>query len=366
MDSKTYTTEDFVLDQKFRNWILKPNTDLNLFWENFINDNPVKLNDIKEAIDIIQNLHDFQHTLSVEKVNNIWKKIENKKNDETGIAPSTNHKVIPINSQSVLSRHTSKTNRPLRNSLKYAAVIAFLILTCLTILLVHQRPEIPPQAFQTHEWVIKKNPWGQKSTIFLSDGSEVVLNAGSTLRYMEDFSEKDRSLYLDGEAFFTVSKDSLRPFRVYSGELVTEALGTAFNVKAYLEEKTISVALESGKVKVTQLKRLETPVTLEPGHQIEYDQTNGESFIIPFDSREILSWKNGIIYFKNSNEQQVFSRLEKWYGVTFQVDNSPIDKKWSYTAEFANKSLENVLQSIGFSMNFNFSINNKNVEINYH
>lgn len=364
MNYKTYTTEDFVLDQKFRNWILKPNTELNLFWEKFIDDNPGKLNDLKEAINIIQNLHDFKYTLSVEKVNYMWMKIEQKTNEKIEIAPSTN-KVIPINSQSVLSKHTLKTISPIPHYLRYAAIIAFLIVAGISILLVHQRSKISPVAFQKNEWVIKKNPWGQKSTIFLSDGSEVVLNAGSTLRYFENFTDHDRILYLDGEAFFTVSKDSLRPFRVHSGELVTEALGTAFNVKAYPEEKTISVALESGKVKVTQLKKMETPVTLKPGHQMEYDQTNGESFVIPFDSREILSWKNGIIYFKNSSEQQVFSRLEKWYGVKFQIPKSPGDRKWSYTAEFTNKSLENVLQSIGFSMNFNFSINNKNVQINY-
>ncbi len=364
MNYKTYTTEDFVLDQKFRNWILKPNTELNLFWESFINDNPGKLKDVKEAIDIILNLHDFKYTLSIEKVNSIWKKIDDKTNREIETAHSIN-KVIPINSQSVLSKHASKTISPVRNFLRYAAIIAFLILSGLSILLVHPKSKISHVASQNNDWVIKKNPLGQKSTIFLSDGSEVVLNSGSSIKYIEDFTEHDRTLYLEGEAFFTVNKDTLRPFRVHSGELITEALGTTFNIRAYPEEATISVALESGKVQITQLKGMNTSLTLAPGHQIKFDQANGESIVIPFDSREILSWKSGIIYFKNSSEQQVFSRLEKWYGVKFQINKSPSNKKWSYTAEFSNKSLENVLQSIGFSMDFNFSINNKNVQIIY-
>ncbi|NJN26618.1 MAG: DUF4974 domain-containing protein [Cyclobacteriaceae bacterium] len=364
MNYKSYTTEDFVLDQKFRNWILNPDTELNLYWAKIIKDHPDKISEIREAINVTLNIHDFKYKISPDRSMEIWNYINNNMDHKEADVQEGN-KVIPLNSQSVIGWNMHQKRKRTRYFLRYAATLAFAILSGVVLFFTFNQNDVSEPVAQNDEWVIKKNPWGQKSTIFLSDGSEVVLNVGSTLRYLEDFSDNERILYLDGEAFFTVSKDSLRPFRVFSGELMTEALGTAFNVKAYPEERNISIALESGRVQITPLKGKNTPVTLEPGLKMDYDEENEKLRVTSFDSREIISWKSGIIYFKNANEQQVFSKLEKWYGVNFQVNDLPGDKKWSYTAEFTNKSLENVLRSIGFSMNFNFYINNKNVQITY-
>lgn len=363
MDYKSYTVEDFVLNKKFRSWVLKPSAEMNFYWEKVIKEHPEKIQEIKEAINITANIHEFNYKVSPERSRTIWDYI-NKHTDQHVNEIEEHQKVIPLNSRAIVEGNIDRNRNRTQVFLKYAAIITLILISTLVLYLTTNNHGTS-EDIQVSEWVIKKNPWGQKSTIFLSDGSEVILNAGSTLKYTENFSDTERALQLEGEAFFTVSKDSLRPFRVYSNGVMTEALGTSFNVKAYPYEPIISVALATGKVQVTQLTGKRVPFTLEPGQQLEYDQENDHTLIAPFDSRETLSWKSGIIYFKNASEQQVFARLEQWYGVKFHINNSPHVKKWTYTAEFANKSLENVLQSISFSMDFGFTISNKNVVINY-
>jgi transmembrane sensor len=95
-----------------------------------------------------------------------------------------------------------------------------------------------------------RNTSGKEQTINLSDGSEVVLDPGSILSYPESFGQKARQVYLQGKGFFKVKKDPERPFRVLSGKLVAEALGTSFIVNAKEENSNIEVIVVTGKVAV--------------------------------------------------------------------------------------------------------------------
>ena len=120
----------------------------------------------------------------------------------------------------------------------------------------------------------------------------------------------------------------------------------------------------SGKVAVRSDQVGKPEILLYPGESVS---CNTKTKLIDkslFAEKEVLAWTNGILYFHNSAEQEVFDKLEKWYGVKFKIKNAT-SKKWSYSAEFANNSLKNVLISIGFTMDFDFSINEKNVTIMY-
>src|SRR5690606_21518010 len=119
----------------------------------------------------------------------------------------------------------------------------------------------------TEEWTTKSNPIGQKSIIQLADGSKVVLNADSELKFLDNFGQGHREIYLKGEAFFEVALDSLRPFTVYSGESVTMALGTSFNINSY-DNKKVQIQLATGKVKVIHEDKEKEPVYLDPGEEV--------------------------------------------------------------------------------------------------
>ena len=115
-------------------------------------------------------------------------------------------------------------------------------------------------------------PLGAKSCITLPDGTKAWLNAGTELTYNEDYGQKKRTLFLTGEAFFDVAKDKEHPFIVNTSDLIIQALGTQFNVKAYPEEKIITTTLVEGKIDVRMIKsnRQLKKVTLLPNEEIVY------------------------------------------------------------------------------------------------
>ncbi len=91
---------------------------------------------------------------------------------------------------------------------------------------------------------------GQKLSFHLEDGTKVILNAGSKIWYPSNFNIHEREVILEGEAFFEVSKDASRPFRIVTESVVTTALGTSFNINAFPSNENIEIALVTGKVSV--------------------------------------------------------------------------------------------------------------------
>ncbi|MFO7822939.1 MAG: FecR family protein, partial [Cyclobacterium sp.] len=124
----------------------------------------------------------------------------------------------------------------------------------------------------TVHWIERSVLPGQKLALELPDDSKVWVNANSKIRFPETFARESREVFLEGEAFFEVSHDADRPFRVHSGELTTEVLGTKFNVKSQ-GEKT-DVALLEGKVRVKINMEKEKMLVLNPGQLAAYRQEN--------------------------------------------------------------------------------------------
>jgi ferric-dicitrate binding protein FerR (iron transport regulator) len=364
MDYRSYQVQDFVLDRKFKEWIYQPNKELHLFWQEFLQKHPQKAADLAEARKILLNVHDYRVEITPSKSSELWYQIEQKAYNQKPIEKP----VIPLNSRAVIHKYPHHNQSKQNNSgnfLKVAAVLTLLILAGLGVYLAQQRSAVNPASVEDRTaWVEKSNPWGQKSTVFLSDGSEVKLNAGSTIRYQHHFTNNERKIYLEGEAFFKVMRDTLRPFRVVSRGIITEALGTSFNIEAYNAEDQLNISLVSGKVAV----RPEDPgfqnVLLDPGESVNFSISNQQLLKNSFNEDEVLAWTNGILLFKNASESEVIDKLQKWYGVEFEIENAST-KLWSFTAEFNNKSLENVLLSIGFTMDFRFRIENDKVSITY-
>ncbi|MFY0650376.1 MAG: FecR domain-containing protein [Cyclobacteriaceae bacterium] len=211
--------------------------------------------------------------------------------------------------------------------------------------------------------IIKENPKGVKRNVMLPDGTEVWLNSESTLSYQASFTDSSRIVKLVGEAYFEVAKDKSRPFSVISGDLVTTALGTAFNVNAFSDQAVSIISLAEGKVKV-EMKSKEEVLYLNPGYSAILNKTQNELNSGPFDPEIDLAWKEGTLLFRDANKNEVFSKLERWFGVEFKFENQST-VAWNLTTKFENESLEEVLKVIGFKMKFDFKIENKIVTIKY-
>lgn len=217
------------------------------------------------------------------------------------------------------------------------------------------------------KYITKSTSKGQKATILLNDGSVVRLNSLSSIKYPGTFPGTLREVELRGEAFFEVKKDTDRPFSVTSHDIQTTVLGTSFNVHAY-DSSSVSVALVTGKVKVRSIAEASafntSEVYLSPGESALYDGKSGDIKIGPFDKKELIAWKDGIIYLSDASYERVFDQLANWYGVEFQFANEPAEK-WEVSGEFKDMSLELVLNTIGYSKGFKFQVRDDIVTVKF-
>lgn len=217
------------------------------------------------------------------------------------------------------------------------------------------------------EQITRVAPRGYRNTITLMDGSTATLNSESSITYSKDFGKEERIIYLTGEAFFRVARDESKPFVVISKDLKTTALGTSFNVNAY-EGNEESISLATGKVKV-ELKAGPNNDThskemiLTPGEQAVWTGESAGLTKREFDFREILSWKNNVIYFNNTELKSMIRVLEKWYDVQITIEGNTNRLTDHGTGKFKNESLENVLSSLGFTMGFTYQINEKKITL---
>lgn len=351
MDYSKYSIEDFIEDPAFTRWVLRPDRQLDVFWENWLYEHPEKLKTIHEAREIVLAFQYKKHTRDENRKERTWTQIERT------IKEDDNNAGTPLEIPSVHSQQ-DRPVRPLAHPHwkivgRLAAVFTGILLA--SLLLIEKldnkdtdRSEVPPR--MVHEHI----PEGQKARLFLPDGSVVHVNGGTTVSYPYNFSATKREVILSGEAFFEVSRDSLRPFIVITGDLITTALGTSFNCKAYPDSKEVVIALLTGRVSVEKQNAGDSTLFLAPG---EAAGLNENGILVPkeFDYDRDFLWRKGILSFSETQLKDVFNRLEKWYGVSFKIEKFP-RKPVRVTGKFDNEDLNSVLLSLSYTSHFTYSI----------
>lgn len=161
-------------------------------------------------------------------------------------------------------------------------------------------------------------PRGGKYQVTLPDGTSVLLNAASSLRFPVAFSGGEREVQLNGEAYFEVAQNAAQPFRVRLQDpgKVVEVLGTSFNIMAYQDEPAIRTTLVTGKVKVTSEGKA---TLLEPGQQAVIA---GDIKVQKASIEEALAWKNNEFYFSNTNIYSIMRQVSRWYNVDVRYEDS--------------------------------------------
>lgn len=170
-------------------------------------------------------------------------------------------------------------------------------------------------------------PRGGEFKIELEDGTEVWLNAQSRLVYPESFSEKERRVQLEGEAYFKVTKDVSKPFYVETYNQQIRVLGTEFNVNSYQEDKTVQTTLVSGRVAMQQRGDEGRELILTPGHQAVFDKAEQSMQIKTVDTEVVTSWREGMFVFENQSLGSIMLTLSRWYDFTYEF----LDRKASTT-----------------------------------
>ena len=192
-------------------------------------------------------------------------------------------------------------------------------------------------------------PHGKTFELLLSDGTKAHLNAGSSLRYPIQFLEgMNREVFVNGEVFLNVAKDSLTPFIVNVNDITIRVLGTQFNVQAYPEDSVTEVVLVEGSVGLytkEETYEAETATMLSPGYKASFNP-----MIKKFTKKAVVtniytSWMDGELVFRDMSFDNILKKLERHYAVTIINENEKLSKI-KFNASFGKVSLDRVLENL--------------------
>ena len=204
------------------------------------------------------------------------------------------------------------------------------------------------------------NPAGSKIYhLNLSDGSKLILNAATTIRFPETFAKHERKVeLLTGEVFFEVNHKETQPFNVYTREQIINDLGTHFNVSAYLDEHLTKVTLLEGSVNVSKGNHV---LTLRPGQQAITDNTNKIQLVKNADIDEAIAWKEGMFNFNSEDLAGIMRKVSRWYNVSVVYTDDSIKEIQfgAITTRFTNVS--QVLKMLERTKKVHFRIESKKI-----
>lgn len=205
--------------------------------------------------------------------------------------------------------------RRLLNILSYAASIAVLIIATYIITSQFGQSELPSSTNKLYV------PAGQRAHIILSDGTNVWVNANSTITYPSYFKKGERRVELIGEAFFDVTKSIDNPFVVSTDKIEVKVLGTTFDICSYMGEKEASVSLVQGSVEVSFGDKKQM---LQSGELLSY--TEGSISISKLYNDDDFLWRKGIYTFNQVPLSQIIERLELYYDIKIIIKNKSLSE----------------------------------------
>lgn len=336
MDYIKFKEEDFVSDDYFRKWTngLLPEEDV--FWENWLFQNPEKKDLVRRAQFIVRALEFDDMEISEQRISESVKKIDALTRE-------------PYGKMSFLDR----------NRLKMAVAAIVIIGVGLGLAVYLNRAGYQDEGILADVrgiMIEKINNSAYPLKVSLSDGSEITLRPHSKLSYPETFAADRREVFLTGEGFFDITKNPDKPFFVYANELVTKVLGTSFLIRAYEQDKDVTVRVMTGKVSVAPRKVNQERVAsaqqegavLTPNQMAIYTRNNEKLIKTLVDNPVMVAMpdqKQPDFHFNNVPVPEVLRILEKSYGVTIVYDEELLSG-CTINAPLANETLYEKLNLI--------------------
>jgi transmembrane sensor len=306
-----YTLEELITDEDFIRWVKYPTDESEQFFQTLIKNTPSQARLIHTARVAVQQLA-------------IASKLE---------APASEIPGIWTDIEDNLAQTQARAG--LQISWKYWVAAASIVLIVVVGFWLNKNAWVRPTSMYAQLTANSAKPIKEVvnntaniKSVSLPDGSEVRLQPKSRLSYNESFKGELREVYLSGEAFFDVKKNAKIPFVVYANGLVTKVLGTSFSIKAFEQDKQVSVNVKSGKVSVyaqksTQSTDPETKgIVLTPNQQVIYSKEN-EQLTRTLIAKPTILLNNQELQgflFKNVPVEEIFSALEKAYGAEIIYD----------------------------------------------
>lgn len=343
---RDFTVEDFVWDNVFRQWVLSPTRETDELWEAWIEKNADAHDKIQQAKSIVLSLRLHEPELSDPEITEIVKNT---------IGRIDGFEKYPTFAEPVKQLKTYRFPW-----FRMAAAVALLLISGWIIYSLSTKKESRQITFEkpiqedkdsiTEKWNASMKPM----TVVLDDGSKVTLSPKARIRYANKFVAAKREVYLEGEAFFDITKDADRPFFVYSNGLVTKVLGTSFTIRAYGNSNEVTVEVKTGRVSVfpqsdpdfeqkTSGREL-LGIVLSPNQKIIYSREEVRMVKTLVEKPEIVVPKAEIpqFEFEDTPASDVFATVGKAYGIEILYD-AEILKDCPLTATLDNQTLHEKL-----------------------
>ncbi|HLT79865.1 MAG TPA: FecR domain-containing protein [Cyclobacteriaceae bacterium] len=339
---------DLAQDELFVRWVKNPTPELESQWAAWLSEHPEKAEEVDEARRmILAVLSEPEHFPSQYEKDLMWNRVQ--------------HEIWLEGRPSVW--HS--------NLLRIAALLLLSGGLSYFAYLYSQKVDITTQSTQAGtsipEYSERVNNGAYPLKMILSDGSSIVLQPNSSLRYPQSFGSDNRQVFLEGEALFDIARDPHRPFLVYANELVTRVLGTSFSVRAYDNEPNVIVEVRSGKVSVfaqptdEDTKKPDSPrregLVLSPNQQAVYSREDARLTKSLFDNPSLLipEEEQRSFEFVDARMRDVFGALEKAYGVEIVYDEE-IMQGCYLNASLTDESLQVKLSLICKAVNATYEI----------
>jgi len=205
-------------------------------------------------------------------------------------------------------------------------------------------------------------PRGGEFFTTLSDGTKVWLNSDSKLKYPVTFSGDNRLVYLEGEAYFEVTKNSSKSFtvRALMGDVIVH--GTEFNVKGYPDEACLYTTLVKGSVEFKESGQ-ESGVSLFPGQQLSYNSKTRSTILQQVNVNNFISWKDKLLQFEEQTLEDIMNILSRWYDVNILYESEGL-KEIQFSGRLDKyKNIGSFLKLFEAGGNIEFEVKNKNILI---
>lgn len=374
---------DFILNESFQRYILNKNQEDANYWEEWLTKNQESATVFHEAKSLITFIATRKtlpkhRSVSDEVFEKLLSQIEIEENSETEVQ-----------------------ERRIISPFWYVAATVIVLIGLSFLFDIHNLFNTGSLNSQNLEVIVPK---GQRSQVLLPDGTKVWLNAGTIFKYPSSFLKNSREVYLEGEAFFSVSHNKNLPFLVHiKNNLTIKVLGTEFNVKCYNEDRNVETTLIKGSVVFTQRddnNKVLKEVNLVPKEKVTYDKVVQKmvvtKFIVPDSSAvaaspnmaskmvrvknndnkeevdnsdhldELTSWKDDALVFDNDSFEDIAVKMERWFGIPIDIKDDNL-KQERFTGKFVNKeSVYQILDIINRSEPIQYTKKNNVIIISRH
>ena len=199
-------------------------------------------------------------------------------------------------------------------------------------------------------------PAGQRAEVTLGDGTRVWLNANTIMTFPNQFSGHTREVKLDGEGFFNVTSDTLKPFIVSTTKYDVKVRGTKFNLMAYSDAGIFETSLFEGAVEVLK-QGSSTGIMLKPDEQVYLRE--GKMIVAPIRNKGHFLWTEGILSFDNTTFPDLVNQLELYFDLEIEVKNNRI-LNYHCTGKFRTKDgVEHILKVLQLENKFSYTKDDK-------